>query len=178
MLVIFHLPSVLWRCWLGSRKGIRPVKPEWWYAGMVMCLGQGTDLHMAQQMPLPLTISCSMKSRLVLPSCCQLIRVVPDKSHEGHKMVVCVCKTVVCIQLFWQKKPLGINDTSFHRPVCIYSSCDSTNGIKALNSKTNWFSDRKAIGFILSWSIEAVMSVSVSLKTVIRNNKYHKIYAK
>ena len=21
-----HLPSVLWRCWLGSRKGIRPVK--------------------------------------------------------------------------------------------------------------------------------------------------------
>jgi len=33
---------------------------------MVMCLGQG--LHMAQLMPLPLTISCSSKSRLVLPS--------------------------------------------------------------------------------------------------------------
>jgi len=28
----------------------------------------GADLHMAQQMPLPLTISCSSKSRLVLPS--------------------------------------------------------------------------------------------------------------
>jgi len=26
------------------------------------------DLHMAQLMPLPLTISCSSKSRLVLPS--------------------------------------------------------------------------------------------------------------
>jgi len=25
------LPSVLWRCWLGDRKGIRPVKKlEWW----------------------------------------------------------------------------------------------------------------------------------------------------
>jgi len=32
-----------------------------------MCLGQGADLHMAQLMPLPLTISCSSKSRLVLP---------------------------------------------------------------------------------------------------------------
>ena len=30
------LPSVLRRCWLGSRKGIWPVKTEWWDAGMVM----------------------------------------------------------------------------------------------------------------------------------------------
>jgi len=35
---------------------------------MIMCLGQGADLHMAQLMPLPLAISCSSKSRLVLPS--------------------------------------------------------------------------------------------------------------
>jgi len=32
------------------------------------CLGQGADLHMAQLMSMPLTISCSSKSRLVLPS--------------------------------------------------------------------------------------------------------------
>jgi len=32
------------------------------------CLGQGADLHMAQLTPLPLTISCFRKSRLVLPS--------------------------------------------------------------------------------------------------------------
>ena len=63
------LPSVLWRHWLGGRKGIRPVKKlELWDAGMIMCLGQGADLHMAQLMPLPLTISCSSKSRLVFPS--------------------------------------------------------------------------------------------------------------
>jgi len=35
---------------------------------VVMCLGQGADLHMAQLMPLPLTISCSSKSRLALPT--------------------------------------------------------------------------------------------------------------
>jgi len=34
---------------------------------MVICLEQGADLHMAQLLPLPLTISCSSKSSLVLP---------------------------------------------------------------------------------------------------------------
>jgi len=54
----YCVPSVLSRCWLGGRKGIRPVKIEWWGAGVVICLEQGADLHMAQLMPLPLTVSC------------------------------------------------------------------------------------------------------------------------
>ena len=58
---------------------------------MVMSLGQSTDLHMAQLMPLPLTISCSIKCRLVLFFWYRLTQVVPDKIQEGHKMVVCVC---------------------------------------------------------------------------------------
>jgi len=36
-------------------------KPEWWDAGMVICLELGADLHMAQLMPLPLTVSCFSK---------------------------------------------------------------------------------------------------------------------
>jgi len=31
---------------------------EWWGAGMVICLERGADLHVAQLMPLPLTVSC------------------------------------------------------------------------------------------------------------------------
>jgi len=31
---------------------------EWWGGGVVVCLEQGADLHMAQLMPLPLTVSC------------------------------------------------------------------------------------------------------------------------
>jgi len=42
---------------LGGRKGIRPVKTEWWAAGVVICLAHCADLHMAQLMPLPLTVS-------------------------------------------------------------------------------------------------------------------------
>jgi len=48
---------------VGWQEGIWPVKTDWWDAGTVMCLGQGADLHMAQKMPLPLTISYSSKCR-------------------------------------------------------------------------------------------------------------------
>ena len=58
----YKLPSVLWHCWLGGRKGIRPVKTERWGAGMVICLERGADLRMAQQIPLPLTVSCFRKN--------------------------------------------------------------------------------------------------------------------
>jgi len=32
-------------------------KTEWWGTGVVICLERGADLHMAQLMPLPLTVS-------------------------------------------------------------------------------------------------------------------------
>jgi len=37
-------------------------KTECWGAGMVICLERGADVHMAQLMPLPLTVSCFSKS--------------------------------------------------------------------------------------------------------------------
>jgi len=49
---------------LGGRKGIRPVKNEWWGAGVVICLERGADLHIAQLMPLPLTVSCFSKIQI------------------------------------------------------------------------------------------------------------------
>jgi len=50
---------------LGGRKGIRPVKTEWWGAGVVIGLAQCADLHMAQLMPLlPLTVSCFSKIQI------------------------------------------------------------------------------------------------------------------
>jgi len=57
------MPSVLWRCWLGGRKGIRSVQNR------VMgcwrdCLEQDADLHMAQLMPLRLTVTCFSKIQI------------------------------------------------------------------------------------------------------------------
>jgi len=55
-------------------------------------------LHMAQQMPLPLTISCFSKPELVLPSWFPfwylLTWVVPDKFQENSKTIVCI----ICIE--------------------------------------------------------------------------------
>jgi len=60
-------------------------------------------LHIAQQMPLPLTISCSSKSRLVLPFLVLpfwylLTRVDPDIFRTSSKTVVCVC-VCACVGL-------------------------------------------------------------------------------
>ena len=39
-------------------------KTEWWGAGMIICLELGADLHMAQLMLLPLTVSCFSKIQI------------------------------------------------------------------------------------------------------------------
>jgi len=41
---------------VGRQEGHLPVKTEWWVTGMVISLEQGADLHMAQLMPLLLTL--------------------------------------------------------------------------------------------------------------------------
>ena len=69
---------------------------EWWGAGVVVCLEQGADLHMAQLMPLPLLSLASVKSRLVLPFWYRLTWVVPEKEPLNVCVCVCVC---VCVDV-------------------------------------------------------------------------------
>ena len=96
-------------------------KTEWWGAGVVICLKRGADLHMAQLMPLPLTVSCFSKIQIGLPFWYRLTRVVPDTgplngcvcvlqrmgcllSHFGHSLrltfVICLIYTLLFIELF------------------------------------------------------------------------------
>ena len=75
-------------------------KTEWWGAGMVICLELGADLHMAQLMPLPLTVSCYSKIQI------GFIFLVP--AHLGSpgqraikRVCVCVCVCVcLCVCVF------------------------------------------------------------------------------
>ena len=62
---------------------------------MVICLERGADLHMAQLMPLPLTVSCFSKIQIGFTF------LVP--AHPGNPgqravkwMCVCVCNCVIC----------------------------------------------------------------------------------
>ena len=75
-----QLLSVLWCCRLGGRKGIWPVKTEWWGVGVIICLEQGADLHMAQLMPLPLTVSCFNKIQIGFTF---LVRAHPGSPGRG-----------------------------------------------------------------------------------------------
>jgi len=53
---------------------------EWWGVGMVICLERGADLHTAQLMPQPLTVSCFSKIQLGFAFFgYRLTRVVPEK---------------------------------------------------------------------------------------------------
>jgi len=58
---------------------------------MVICLELGADLHMAQLMPLPLTVSCFSKIQIVFTF---LVRAHPGGPGQRAVKRVCVCVTV------------------------------------------------------------------------------------
>jgi len=78
-------------------------KTEWWGAGMVICLERGADLHMAQLIPLPLTVSWFNKIEIGLPFWYRLTRVVPDKGSLNG----CVCVWVSLLPGLWLTSPAG-----------------------------------------------------------------------
>ena len=90
--LLSSVPSVLWHCWLGGRKGIRSVKNWVVGAGVVICMSE------LQTCIWPSWCHChwlpiaSVKSRLVLPFWYRLTWVVPDKGPLN----VCVC---VCVRV-------------------------------------------------------------------------------
>ena len=66
---------------------------EWWGAGVVICLERGADLHMAQLMPLPLTVSCFSKIQTGFTF---LVPAHPGSPGQRAVKRVCVC---VCVLL-------------------------------------------------------------------------------
>ena len=97
--LLVQLPSVLWCCSLGGRKGIRPVKTEWWGTGVVIYLEWGAnDLYMVQLMPLPPPSSFApVKSRMVYLSGAGLPRLLEKRPLNG-----CICLLVQLNATEWQ----------------------------------------------------------------------------
>jgi len=63
-------------------------KLEWWGAGMVICLEHSADLHTAQLMPLPLTISCFSKIQIGFTF---LVLAHPGSPGQRAVKRLCVC---------------------------------------------------------------------------------------
>jgi len=71
---------------VGRQEGYPACKKlEWWGTGMVICQERDADLHVAQVMPLPLTVSCFSKSQIGFT----LEPVVLEKGLLN--VCVCVC---------------------------------------------------------------------------------------
>ena len=67
-------------------------KLEWWGAGMIISLERDADLHMAQLMPLPLTVSCFSKIQIGFT-----FLVLAHPGSPGKRAVKRVC---VCVRIY------------------------------------------------------------------------------
>jgi len=72
-------------------------KTEWWDASMVICLERGADLHMAQLMPLPLTVSLLQQN----PDWFSFLIQAHPGSPEKGPLNVCVCvRACACVLIY------------------------------------------------------------------------------
>jgi len=65
---------------------------------MVICLERGADLHVAQLMPLPLTVSSFSEIHIGFTFLVPAHRVVPEKGPLNR--CVCVCITMTDLSTF------------------------------------------------------------------------------
>ena len=96
----FHSFSAL-TLLVGWQEGHLPVKTELWGAGVVICLKQGADLHLAQLMPMPLIVSCFSKIQIGFT-----FLVPAHPGSPGHRAVKRVCaiwhfRLISCCLAFW-----------------------------------------------------------------------------
>ena len=103
-------------------------KTKWWGAGVVICLERVADVHMAQLMPLPLTVSCFSKN----PDWFYLL-VPAHPGSPGQRAVkrvrVCVC---VPFQTHTHSLLFGISDGL----LCRLQSVQ--NAAVCLDTGTHW----------------------------------------
>jgi len=99
---------------VGRQEG-HPVrkKTERWGDSMVICLERGADLHTAQWMPLPLTVSCFSKIQIGFTF---LVPAHPGSPGQRAVKRVCVCVCVCVLATATQgssksKKLLTVSDS-------------------------------------------------------------------
>ena len=79
--------------WVTGRAPPLLKKTEWWGAGVVICVERGADLHTAQRMPLPFTLSCFSKIQIGFTF---LVPAHPGSPGQRAVKWLCVC-VCVCV---------------------------------------------------------------------------------
>ena len=73
---------------VGRQEGHPACKKQQWGVGMVICLERDADLHMAELMPLPLTVSCFSKIQIGFT---YLVPAHPGSPGKRAIKRMCVC---------------------------------------------------------------------------------------
>ena len=124
-------------------------KTEWWGAGMVICLERRADLHMAQLMPLPLTVSCFSKIQIGITFWYRLTWVVLDKGPLNG--CVCLCMCVLLLLLLVTRKRLMTLHVGVGQIICISSKRDVCVGSRLHHARTLEHLKRRTVKFRLSF---------------------------
>ena len=90
---------------------------------MVICLERGADMHIADLMPMLLTVSCFSKIQMVLPFWYRITRVVLEKGPLNG----CVCVQRLTCRVSAKYNPGGdvmrVTATRCLLPQLLYSAC-------------------------------------------------------
>ena len=91
--------------------------------GMVICLVRDADLHMAQRIPLPLTVSCFSKIQIGFTFLLRAHRGGPGQ-RAVKRVCVCVCVTTFCIAEQKTDSTVGRSEgPPYHRAVVHGITC-------------------------------------------------------
>jgi len=93
-------------------------KIVWWGAGVVICLERGAVLHIAQLMPLPLTVSCFSTIQIGFTF---LVPAHPDSPGKRAVKRVCAC-VCVCVDAENARYENARNAIVWNTACCIYLS--------------------------------------------------------
>jgi len=108
-------------------------KLEWWGAGVVICLERVADLHMAQLMPLPLTVSCFSKIQIGFTF---LVPGHPGRPRQRVVKRVCVCVLRHAVQEY--KPDLRSSTVDSARASTASTSADiDTDAVHAVHTYTS-----------------------------------------
>jgi len=128
---------VLWRCWLGGRRAIRPVKN--WVVGCWHGYLSGARCILAYGPADATATLASVKSRLVLPFWYRLTRVVLEKEPLNGSVCACVYRAMLCIR-----------GTS-HGPVSVCLSVTSRSSTKMAKCRIIQTTPRDSSGSLIFW---------------------------
>jgi len=130
---------------------------------MVICLERGADLHMAQLMPLPLTVSCFSKIQIGFT-----FLVVAHPGSPKERAVKCVCVCVLCVLTTYvdKKWTCKINHYTmiefccssylpmFYCAWCVYSIIYNNLALITSNDKKSLFTAYR--NFVICTSIDNI----------------------